>query len=129
MESALDLASIRSDLERTLRRGHRTIEQLSDTVQLAEQLRKAESDKLATTLTRYDKGMIDILEVTRAKQDMDTAELNLLESRIERIIQIARYQSNLPAPPPPPADQPEPVKDQADQVPPADEAPVEADRP
>ena len=39
---------------------------------------------------------VDNLEVTRAKQSVDSAEIQLLESRINLILTMARYNAMLP---------------------------------
>lgn len=101
MEMRTDLASIRSELERVLRRQHRTIAQLLTTVRLETQRLEAERAKLDATLKSYERGaIVDNLEVTRAKAAVDQAEVDLLDSRIRLVVEEARYQATLPAPEP-----------------------------
>jgi len=84
-------------LEGDLRSVHRRIERLLLTVQLAERRLAAERSKLDATLKRYEAGAVDNLEVTRAKQDLDDAEVGLLDARIELALAAAEYRSRLPA--------------------------------
>ena len=100
MELTVELADIRSDLARRLRRSYRTIDQLDTTVRLAEQRLESERNKLAARLRLYEIGAdTDNLEVTRAKQEVDQAEVDLLEAQVSRIIEEARYRSLLPSAP------------------------------
>ena len=99
MEMAIELADVRSDLLRQLRATHRTIRQLASTVKLAEERLEAERRKLNATLQRYETGTdVDNLEVIRAKETFDQSEVDLLEARIDRIVEQARYQALLPQP-------------------------------
>ena len=99
MEMAVELAAIRSDLLRQLRSRHRTIRQLDTTVKLAKERLEAERRKLNATLQRYETGAdVDNLEVTRSKETFDRAKVDLLEARISRIVEQARYQALLPEP-------------------------------
>jgi outer membrane protein TolC len=79
-----------------LRSAHRTIERLRIRAQLNEQRLQAEREKLAATIVRYDDGSVDNLEVTRAKQAVDDAEINLIDTRIDLALAIEEYQSLLP---------------------------------
>ena len=101
MELALELAALRSELEKELRRRWRTIDQLKTTVSLAEERLESERRKLETTSKRYEIEGLDNLEVVRAKEAVDNAELTLLETRIARILEEARYRAQLPATPRP----------------------------
>ena len=119
MESAVEMADIRSDLDRELRRSFRNINQLGTTVRLNEERVEAEGAKLKSTMLQYDSGAIGNLEVTRAKEAFDSAKVDLLASRIARIVEEARYRSNLPAPP---ADaSPAPTQTTTDQPPAQDQ--------
>ena len=84
-------------LEGDLRSVHRRIERLLLTVQLAERRLAAERSKLDATLKRYEAGAVDNLEVTRAKQELDDAEVGLLDARIELALAAAEYRAKLPA--------------------------------
>ena len=99
MESTLELAALRSVLERELRRRQRAIDQLKITVRLAEERLESERNKLKSEIKNYDLGRSDNLELVRAKATVDTAELALLDARIDRILEEARYRALLPAPP------------------------------
>ncbi len=100
IELTVELADVRSNLARRLRRSYRTIDQLDTTVRLAEQQLESERNKLAARLLLYESGAdLDNLEVTRAKQAVDQAEVDLLEARVSRIIEEARYRSLLPSAP------------------------------
>ena len=47
-------------------------------------------------MRKYEQGDVDNLEVTRAKQDLDAAEIRLLDARIDLRLAIAEYESILP---------------------------------
>ena len=98
LELTLDLAEIRSGLEQELRRRWRNIDQLQITARLAQERLDAEQRKLLATVKRYEAGGLDNLEVVRAKEAVDNAELSLLEARIARILEEAQYRAQLPAP-------------------------------
>ena len=96
MEMAVDLAEIRSVLERDLRARYRNVHQLRTTVGLNAERLQQEQKKLGATLELWEKTKGNNLEVTRAKQAVDNAEVALLESRVRRIVEEARYRSLLP---------------------------------
>ena len=96
-ELALELADTRRELEKQLLSRGRAIERWNTTVRLAAERLEAEQRKLAATLKRYETGATDNLEVTRAKQAMDDAEVSLLDARISRIVAVAEYQSLVPS--------------------------------
>jgi len=96
-QEALRLAEIRNELLQELRRIHRRIAQLQLTIDLARERVASERAKLDATIQRYEAGALDNLEVTRAKEELDRAELDLLEARIGRILEMARYNSLLPS--------------------------------
>ncbi len=96
-EKTLQLRQAESDLETRLRSTHRRILQLASTVDLAAKRMAAEEARMRVTLTRYKAGAIDNLEVTRAKQDLDNAEISLLNARIDQAISAVDYRSTLPA--------------------------------
>lgn len=96
-ELELGLREIAARLEGDLRSAHRRIERLLLTVQLAERRLAAERSKLDATLKRYEAGAVDNLEVTRAKQELDDAEVALLDARIELALAAAEYRAKLPA--------------------------------
>lgn len=93
---ALQRQDIVNDLIRSLQDRWRRLERLDRTVRLQEELLQAERDKLKATLQRYRAGSLDNLEVTRAKVAAEQAELNVLSSRIERLLAVAEYRSLLP---------------------------------
>lgn len=92
----LEQADVEADLERQVRQQHRRVAELELQVELAQERQRAEQDKLDSTLTRYANGEIDNLEVTRAKETVESAALTLLEARIDRIIAVARYRALVP---------------------------------
>jgi len=96
-ELELGTSETAARLERELRSVHRRIERLLLTVQLGERRLAAERSKLDATLKRYEAGAVDNLEVTRAKQDLDDAEVGLLDARIELALAAAEYRAQLPA--------------------------------
>jgi outer membrane protein TolC len=96
-EKTLALHEAQDDLERQLRDAWRRRAQLAVTVALAEQRLAAEQGKMAATMSRWKSGAIDNLEVTRAKQELDSAEIALLDARIDHATAIEAYRAILPA--------------------------------
>jgi outer membrane protein len=84
------------NLHRRLREAARRIEQLRLRIDLAEARLKSEQDKLTATLARYERGNVDNLEVTRAKQTVDDAQISLIESQINLVLAIESYRAILP---------------------------------
>jgi outer membrane protein TolC len=95
-ERRLTLRDKEIELERRLREAHRNIAEQQRRITLAETRFEAEKDKLTATLARYDRGNVDNLEVTRAQQARDDAEIRLLEARIDLILAQASYDALLP---------------------------------
>ena len=98
-ELAIELDGIRSDLERQLRQRYRTIHQLDTTVELAEIRVQEERRKLGAFTQIYEEVGGDGLEVTRAKQAVDQAEVDMLDAQINRILEEARFQAIVPPAP------------------------------
>jgi outer membrane protein TolC len=98
-ELAIELEGIRSDLERQLRQRYRTIHQLDTTVRLAETRVQEERRKLEAFTQIYEGVGGDVLEVTRAKQAVDQAEVDMLDAQISRIVEEARFQAIVPPAP------------------------------
>ena len=96
-ELALELVDTRRDLEKRLLSKMRSIQRWNTTVTLSTERLEAEQRKLEATLKRYETGTTDNLEVTRAKQAMDDAEVSLLDARINRIVAVAEYQTMIPS--------------------------------
>lgn len=96
IERYLRLKDAEIDIVKSLRRIARDIEQFKERIELAEVLFIAERNKLDATTTRYERGNVDNLEVTRAKQALDSAEIALLESRINLLLAIERYKALIP---------------------------------
>jgi len=94
----LQLRSAEVRLEADLRRAHRRTEALRRGVDLADARLNAERRKLEATLVRYQAGGVDNLEVTRAKQATDSAEIAAVQARIDLYLAGAEYRSILPAP-------------------------------
>ena len=84
------------NLHRRLRESARRIEQLRLRIGLAETRLKSEQDKLTATLARYERGNVDNLEVTRAKQTVDDAQIALIEAQINLVLAIEGYRAVLP---------------------------------
>ncbi|MFP6905406.1 MAG: TolC family protein [Verrucomicrobiota bacterium] len=83
-----------------LRSAHRNISRLQTQVGLNKQRLEAERAKLVATIVRYEDGNVDNLEVTRAKQTVDNAEINLINTNIDLVLAQEDYQSLLPPPQP-----------------------------
>ncbi len=94
--ATLRLRDTEADLEQRLRSAHRRMVQLLSTVDLSVQRLAAERAKLEATLVSYQAGTIDNLEVTRAKQALDNAEIGLLDARISLVLAAAEYRAILP---------------------------------
>ncbi|MEM7392425.1 MAG: TolC family protein, partial [Verrucomicrobiota bacterium] len=100
---ALSLENLRSNLTDeehrlilSLRSAHRSIGRLRTQVGLNQQRLEAERARLKASLVRYEDGDIDNLEVTRAKQTVDDAEINLINTNIDLVIAEEEYRSLLP---------------------------------
>ncbi len=79
-----------------LRSIHRNTGRLKTQLGLSEQRLSAEREKLAATLVRYEDGGVDNLEVTRAKQAVDNAEISVINARIDLVLAHEEYHSLLP---------------------------------
>jgi outer membrane protein TolC len=95
-ERELQLTDAEIRLGRSLRDAARTIDRSKIQIGLNRTRLEAEREKLEATIARYDRGNVDNLEVTRAKQTVDNAAIQLLESQINLILAIAQYRSLLP---------------------------------
>ena len=95
-EADLALADAAEGVEVQLRAAWRNLAQLRNTVDLDRQRLDAEQGNMAATLTRYKSGAIDNLEVVRSKQDLDTAEIGLLDAQINLVEAVAAYRALLP---------------------------------
>jgi len=98
-ERMIALRDAQAALEQQLRGLYRRMAQFQRSVELARIRFEAEKAKLTATLARYQAAVIDNLEVTRAKADLDNAALNLLETRIGLVTAMAEYIAVLPARP------------------------------
>jgi outer membrane protein TolC len=96
-EKTLALREAEAALEEQLRATHRRIAQLQGTVRLAGLRLDAERGKMDAMMVRYNAGGVDSLEVTRAKQDLDNAEIALLDSRINLVLAVSEYRAQMPA--------------------------------
>jgi outer membrane protein TolC len=96
-DQRLALAETADRLEGQLRAAHRRIAQQRTAVELGGKRVAAEGSRLAATNARYEAGAIDNLEVSRAKQSLDDAEVSLLDARIDLAQAAAEYRSLLPA--------------------------------
>lgn len=99
-ELRIRMRTLRSDLERQVRELRRRIEVQVRTVALSEQRLEAERSKFAATEASYRTGRVDNLELTRARESLDTAEVNLLEARIDLLLALTEREALLPPPPP-----------------------------
>ncbi len=97
-EQTLTLKEAQDDLEQQLRSTWRSIDQLRHTVDLSAERMAAEKGNLDATMSRWKSGAIDNLEVTRSKQDLDSAEVQLLDARCDLSIAYESYRALLPAP-------------------------------
>ena len=91
-----EITSLRSSLETRLRTNWRLISSQRRQLTLAERRLEIEQLRVAATLRRYEAGAVDNLEVTRAKQALDNAEISLLDTRIDLVLADASYRALLP---------------------------------
>lgn len=84
-------------LEQDLRATWRAWERSHTEAELAVTRVVIERDRLEAVLARYEAGEVDNLEVTRAKQALDDAEVRLLDARIGLVNTAAEYRALLPA--------------------------------
>ncbi len=84
------------DLERQVRELRRRIEVQIRTVDLAQQRLEAERAKFAATEASYRTGRVDNLELTRARETLDRAEVDLIEARIDLVLALAERQALVP---------------------------------
>lgn len=89
-----------SELERQVRELRRRIEVQVRSVELAQQRLVAEQAKFAATEASYRTGKVDNLELTRARETVDRAEVDLIDTRIELVLALAEREALLPPEPP-----------------------------
>jgi len=92
----LQRRTLETDLERQVRELRRTIDVQIRSVDLAQQRREAEQAKFAATETSYRTGRVDNLELTRAREALDQAEVSLVESRIDLVLALAEREALVP---------------------------------
>ena len=92
---------LRADLETRIRDAWRQIDGQRAQVGLSSRRLEIERLRLDATLRRYETGAVDNLEVTRAKQALDSAEIAVLDARISLILADAQYRALLPMTPTP----------------------------
>lgn len=84
-------------LEQDLRAAWRAWERGRTEAELAAARVVTERARLEAVLARYEAGEVDNLEVTRAKQALDDADVRLLDARINLANTVAEYRALLPA--------------------------------
>jgi len=89
-----------SELERQVRELRRRIDVQVRSVDLAQQRLVAEQAKFAATEASYRTGKVDNLELTRARETADRAEVDVIDTRIELVLALAERESLLPPEPP-----------------------------
>ncbi len=92
----LRLRSAEVELERTVRELRRRIDNQVRSVALAQQRLEAERAKFAATEASYRTGRVDNLELTRARETLDRAEVDLIESRIDLVLALAAREALVP---------------------------------
>lgn len=97
LDQRLERAQIVARLEQELRATWRSWERSRTEAELAVARVIIERDRLEAVLARYEAGEVDNLEVTRAKQSLDDAEVRLLDARIGLVNTAAEYRALLPA--------------------------------
>lgn len=95
-ELRLRLQQRSAELERELRELRRRIEVRTSGVALAGRRLTAERAKFAATEASYRTGGIDNLELTRARDALDRAEVDDMESRIDLVLALAEREALLP---------------------------------
>lgn len=92
----LRLRTTEVELERSVRELRRRIDNQVRSVDLAQQRLEAERAKFAATEASYRTGRVDNLELTRARETLDRAEVDLIESRIDLVLALAARDALLP---------------------------------
>jgi outer membrane protein TolC len=92
----LRLRSSEVELERTVRELRRRIDNQVRSVDLAQQRLEAERARFAATEVSYRTGRVDNLELTRARETLDRAEVDLIESRIDLVLALAAREALVP---------------------------------
>lgn len=95
-ELRLRLRSAEVDLERQVRELRRRIDNQVRSVDLAQQRLEAERAKFAATEASYRTGRVDNLELTRAREALDRAEVDLVEARIDLVLALAEREALVP---------------------------------
>jgi outer membrane protein TolC len=84
------------ELERQVRQVRRRIDNQARSVDLAQQRLVAERVKFAATEASYRTGRVDNLELTRAREALDRAEVDLVEARIDLVLNLAEREALMP---------------------------------
>ncbi len=95
-EHRVRLRDTQDDLEGQVRSLRRRIDSQAIQVSLSVQRLDAERAKFAATEASYRTGRVDNLELTRARESLDRAEVDLLEARIDLVIALAERDALLP---------------------------------
>ena len=95
-ELRLRLRSQETELERQVRELRRRIDNQVRSVDLAQLRLEAERAKFAATEASYSTGRVDNLELTRARESLDQAEVSLIETRIDLVLALSEREALVP---------------------------------
>lgn len=90
-KSELEQWELMQDIKLDIKRIMREIEESIKTLEVQKQRMKTEEIRVQSFETRFENGLIDSLEVTRAYDDLDKARIDLINSKLNLKILIAEY--------------------------------------
>jgi outer membrane protein TolC len=90
-KSELELWELGQDIKLNIKRIMREIEASTKTIEVQKQRMKTEEIRVQSFETRFENGLIDSLEVTRAYDDLDKARIDLINSKLNLKILVAEY--------------------------------------
>lgn len=90
-KSELELWDLTQDIKLDIKRILREIEESIKTLEVQKQRLSTEEIRVQSFETRFENGLIDSLEVTRAYDDLDKARIDLINSKLNLKTLIAEY--------------------------------------
>jgi len=90
-KSDIELWEVTQNIKIDIKRIMREIEQVIKTLEVQTQRMKTEEIRVQSFETRFENGLIDSLEVTRAYDDLDKARIDLINSKLNLKILVSEY--------------------------------------
>lgn len=90
-KSDIELWELTQNIKIDIKRIMREIEQIIKTLDVQTQRMKTEEIRVQSFETRFENGLIDSLEVTRAYDDLDKARIDLINSKLNLKILVSEY--------------------------------------